>query len=106
MNRNSMVSINGLPPAIVPGSNRANRANKNNGVKKGDVKTGVGQPTKVANAVSHSIRHVDPSEIHRANLEYDLPEGRSRKAMEEYMDVMNQAKKEELAQLLGVDIYI
>ncbi|NCO47198.1 MAG: chromosome partitioning protein ParA, partial [Vibrio sp.] len=35
-----------------------------------------------------------------------LPEGRSRKAMEEYMDVMNQAKKEELAQLLGVDIYI
>jgi len=26
--------------------------------------------------------------------------------MEEYMDVMNQAKKEELAKLIGVDIYI
>ncbi|MFA0423475.1 chromosome partitioning protein ParA, partial [Vibrio sp. 10N.222.54.A1] len=32
--------------------------------------------------------------------------GRGRKAMEEYMDVMNQAKKEELAKLIGVDIYI
>ncbi|EEY44479.1 hypothetical protein VMA_002545 [Vibrio mimicus VM223] len=39
-------------------------------------------------------------------MQYDLPEGRARKAMEEYLDVMNQARKEELAQLLGVDIYI
>ncbi|ADT87603.1 chromosome segregation ATPase [Vibrio furnissii CIP 102972] len=64
------------------------------------------QTTKVATAVSNSIRHVDPADINRAQLQYDLPEGRSRKALEEYMDVMNRARKEELAQMLGVDIYI
>ncbi|AIW14585.1 chromosome partitioning protein ParA [Vibrio europaeus] len=100
-----MVSINGLPPSV-PGPNRANKANKKNEVKKSGDKAAVSQPTKVANAVAHSIRHVNESEIHKAQVQYDLPEGRSRKAMEEYMDVMNQAKREELSQLLGVDIYI
>ena len=42
--------------------------------------------------------------IHKAQVQYDLPEGRGRRAMEEYMDVMNQAKKEELAKLIGVGI--
>ncbi|WP_165311879.1 chromosome partitioning protein ParA [Vibrio ziniensis] len=98
-----MVSINGLP-GNVSNTNRTSKAKKNNGVKKGhEVAT---RATKVAEAVSYSIRPVDESEIHRAQVEYDLPEGRSRKAMEAYMDVMNRAKREELAQLLGVDIYI
>ncbi len=98
-----MVSINGLPGSV-SNTNRTSKAKKNNGVKKGnEVST---RATKVAEAVSYSIRPVDESEIHRAQVEYDLPEGRSRKAMEAYMDVMNRAKREELAQLLGVDIYI
>ncbi len=98
-----MVSINGLPGSV-SNTNRKYKAKKNNGVKKGnEVAT---RATKVAEAVSYSIRPVDESEIHRAQVEYDLPEGRSRKAMEAYMDVMNRAKREELAQLLGVDIYI
>ncbi|GAK87694.1 UPF0325 protein YaeH [Vibrio ponticus] len=59
-----------------------------------------------ANAVAHTIRHVQESDIHKAQIQYDLPEGRSRKAMEEYMRVMNQAKRDELIQMLGVDIYI
>ncbi|OAJ93886.1 hypothetical protein [Vibrio bivalvicida] len=100
-----MVSINGLPPSL-PGPNRANKANKQNEVKKSGDKTPVSQPTKVANAVAHSIRHVNESEIHKAQVQYDLPEGKSRKAMEEYMDVMHQAKRDELSQMLGVDIYI
>lgn len=100
-----MVSINGLPPSL-PGPNKANKANKKGEVKKSEDKSPVSQPTKVANAVAHSIRHVSESEIHRAQVQYDLPEGRSRKAMEEYMDVMHQAKREELSQMLGVDIYI
>lgn len=100
-----MVSINGLPPSL-PGPNKANKTGKKNEVKKTNDKTPVSQPTKVANAVAHSIRHVNESEIHRAQVQYDLPEGRSRKAMEEYMDVMHQAKREELSQMLGVDIYI
>jgi len=100
-----MVSVNGLPPSIGH-TQKTNRTNKKNDVKKNDAKSPVGQPTKVANAVSHSIRHVQESDIHKAQIQYDLPEGRGRRAMEEYMDVMNQSKKEELAKLLGVDIYI
>ena len=98
-----MASINGLPPVVVPNTNKTQKQSK---VKKEQGKQPVSQPTKVANAVAQTIRHVDESEIHRAQIEYDLPEGRTRKAMEEYMGVMNQEKKEELAQLLGVDIYI
>ncbi|MEF1255494.1 MULTISPECIES: chromosome partitioning protein ParA [unclassified Vibrio] len=100
-----MVSINGLPPSV-PGPNRANKANKKNEVKKSSDKTPVSQPSKVANAVAHSIRHVSESELHKAQVQYDLPQGRGRKAMEEYMNVMTQAKRDELSRLLGVDIYI
>ncbi|MGC9401456.1 hypothetical protein [Vibrio genomosp. F10] len=101
-----MVSINGLPPSIVPGSTKTNKTNKKNEVKKGQVTTSVGQPTQVANAVANSIRHVNESDIHRAQVQYDLPEGQSRKAMQEYLSVMTQSKRDELAKLLGVDIYI
>ncbi len=98
-----MVSINGLPPALVGNTKKTQKKAK---VKAEQTHTGVGQPTKVANAVAHTIRQVDESELHRAELQYDLPEGRSRKAMEEYMGIMNQAKREELMKLMGVDIYI
>ncbi|WP_319536486.1 chromosome partitioning protein ParA [uncultured Vibrio sp.] len=101
-----MASINGLPPSQVSGANRANKVNKNNQLKKTQAQQSLGQPSKVADAVAHSIKQVDESQIHRAQVQYDLPEGNARKAMEQYMDVMNRAKKEELAQLLGVDIYV
>ncbi|AYO15279.1 chromosome partitioning protein ParA [Vibrio owensii] len=101
-----MASINGLPPALIPGANRTNKVGKKGQVKKAQDKQPVGQPSKVANAVAHSIKQVDESQIHRTQVQYDLPEGHARKAMEQYMDVMNRAKKEELAQLLGVDIYV
>lgn len=100
-----MVSINGLPPSV-PGPNRTNKAGKKNEVKKSEAKTSVGQPTKVANAVAHSIRYVNESDIHKAQVQYDLPEGRGRQAMQEYMNVMTQAKRDELSQMIGVDIYI
>lgn len=100
-----MVSINGLP-GPVPGPNRANKANKNKQTNKSQQNAIVSQPSKVANAVAHSIRHVNESDLHKAQVQYDLPEGRGRKAMQEYMDVLNQAKRDELSQMLGVDIYI
>ncbi len=101
-----MASINGLPPSLIPGANRTSKTSKKNQVKKSQTQQPVGQPSKVANAVAHSIKQVDESQIHRAQVQYDLPEGNGRKAMEQYMDVMNRARKEELAQLLGVDIYV
>ncbi|WP_428771999.1 chromosome partitioning protein ParA [Vibrio sp.] len=101
-----MVSINGLPPSHPSRVQRANKAKRKDEVKPNDQQAAVTQPSKVANAVANSIRSADPADIHRAQLQYDLPEGRGRKALEEYMDVMNQARREELAHLLGVDIYI
>ena len=104
-----MVSINGLPPSIVPSSgktNKTSKASKKSEIKKGQSSTSVGQTTQVANAVSHSIRQINESDIHRAQVQYDLPEGQSRKAMQAYLSVMTQSKRDELAKLLGVDIYI
>lgn len=98
-----MVTIQGLPATPV---NKAHKSKKRAEVKKQQDKTGVAQTTRVADAVSHSIRHVDESEIQQAQVQYDLPEGSSRRALEEYMQVLNRAKREELAQLVGVDIYI
>ena len=100
-----MVSINGLPPAGIPRSNRANKAKKKE-VSDAKASASVGTTSKVATAVAHSIHQMSDADMHNANLQYDLPEGRGRKAMEEYLDVMNQSRREELAQLLGVDIYI
>jgi hypothetical protein len=106
-----MVSINGLPSAGIPRSNRASKAKKKSvsdaqASSSSSQVTSLGQTTKVATAVAHSIHHMSDADMHDANLQYDLPEGRGRKAMEEYLDVMNQARREELAQMLGVDIYI
>ncbi|MGF1720316.1 chromosome partitioning protein ParA [Vibrio kyushuensis] len=101
-----MVSINGLPPSVVPSNTKTSKASKKSEVKKGQTTTSVGQTTQVADAVSNSIRHVNESDIHRAQVQYDLPEGQGRKAMQEYLSVMTQSKRDELAKLLGVDIYI
>ncbi len=101
-----MASINGLPPSLIPGASRTNKTSKKRQVKTSQTQHSVGQPSKVANAVAHSIKQVDESQIQRAQVQYDLPEGNARKAMEQYMDIMNRARKEELAQLLGVDIYV
>ncbi|MBE3668733.1 chromosome partitioning protein ParA [Vibrio navarrensis] len=98
-----MASINGLPPTIIPGTGRTNKSSRK---KVNKSQQQVALPSKVADAVAHSIRHVSQADVERAQLQYDLPEGRARRAMEEYMDVMNQARREELAQLVGVDIYV
>ncbi|WED22557.1 chromosome partitioning protein ParA [Vibrio sp. JC009] len=98
-----MVTIQGLPATVV---NKPQKAKKRAEVKKDQTKGDPGQTTRVADAVSSSIRQVKESEIEKAQIQYDLPEGNSRKALEEYMEVLNRARKEELAQLVGVDIYI
>lgn len=98
-----MVTINGLSPTRVPNTNKAKKKSLS---KKDKSENQVVKSTKVAEAVAHSIRQVKASDIEKAQIQYDLPPGGSRKAMEEYMDILNQARKEELAQLIGVDIYI
>ncbi len=99
-----MASINGLPPSLGPVSSSSRAISKKDKTAKAD--TAVSKPNKVARAVSSSIHHVDNAEFEKSRLQYDLPEGRGRQAMEQYWNVLNQAKREELAQMLGVDIYI
>ena len=98
-----MVTVNGLSPALVPNSSKASQ--KGALAREQDAGQGA-QATKVAQAVSRSVRHVAESDFAKAQVQYDLPEGSSRKAMETYMDVHNQERREELGQLVGVDIYI
>jgi hypothetical protein len=98
-----MVVINGITPATVQ---QARKPNKKRGVQQDKSKEEVAQPTQLAHAVAHSIRHADEAEIERARVQYDLPEGHSRKAMQQYMDIFNQARKDELSHLVGVDLFI
>lgn len=98
-----MVSINGLPPSAgLPGPNRTSRAQGQDNKPS----SANAHPTAVANAVSRSLKSVNESELENNQIHYDLPEGKSRRALEEYYAVSNQAKKDELTQMLGVDIYI
>lgn len=99
-----MVSIQGLPPAIVHKQRAAQK-------KKSVAEEGTGQEvsaeaSQAATALAHSVKTMDPAEYAQAQVQYDLPEGKSRDALAQYFDVMNQAKREELAKLMGVDIYI
>lgn len=97
-----MVTVNSSMPSVVPsGKKPIQKA----GRKKSTAEQ-LGQTTPIANAVSHSIRQLSEPEMERLNIQYDLPGGSSRKALEEYMDILNQAKREEIANLIGVDIYI
>ncbi|GMQ45725.1 chromosome partitioning protein ParA [Vibrio sp. 10N] len=102
-----MVSINGLPS--IPNQRKTQKANSKKAVSKASTSQPTSQSTqvtKVAQAVAHSVKHLSDADMAKAQVQYDLPEGRSKKALEEYMNVMNRAKREELQQLLGVDIYI
>lgn len=101
-----MVSINGLPPSIVPGSAKTGKTKRKKDASNSESTEGIGKPSKIANAVSQSIRHVNESDIPDSGIQYDLPQGRSRQAMEHYLGVLNQAKRDELARLIGVDLYI
>lgn len=103
-----MVSINGLPPSSgLPKPNRTSKArgqdNKPSSTSGSKPAT---HPTAVAEAVSRSLQSIDEAELENNRLQYDLPERKSRKALEEYYAVFNQAKRDELNQMLGVDIYI
>ena len=105
-----MVSIQGLP--TVHSQQRTNKAKRKQSVSN----TTTSQPTpqigqstqvtKVAQAVAHSVNTISDADVHRTHVHYDLPEGRSKQALEAYMNVMNRAKREELEQLFGVDMYV
>ncbi|MCJ2375678.1 chromosome partitioning protein ParA [Vibrio sp. ZSDZ34] len=96
-----MVSIPRLPATV-----NSQKPQKGRSLTKTKQAKAGSQVSKVAQAVSLSVNQTQHSEFERARIHYDLPEGRNKKALEEYIGVMQHSKKEELARLLGIDIYI
>lgn len=97
-----MVSIRGLPQPI-QGPGKTGRKPNN---KKAETNKDVAQPSKVATAVSKGIRNPERAEEAYQNIHYDLPDGRSRQALATYMDVKNQARRDELIAMFGVDVFV
>jgi hypothetical protein len=60
----------------------------------------------VASAVALSVKAMKNADYQQSQVQYDLPEGKSRQAMQAYFDVMSQDKREALSQMLGVDMYV
>ncbi|WP_025674633.1 hypothetical protein [Salinivibrio socompensis] len=99
-----MVAINGVSSPQTARPNQSRRpANHNKATRKQTPKT-----TQVANAVRQRVDPVSVANAEQAQqqVQYDLPDGRGRQAMESYFAVLNQARREELMNLVGVDIYI
>ncbi|OOE77031.1 hypothetical protein [Salinivibrio sp. ML290] len=100
-----MVSINGVSS---PQTNRPNHPQRA-GKKPQTTRKQTPRTTQVAKAVR---QRVDPAAIAQAEqakqayVQYDLPDGRGRQAMASYFAVLNQARREELINLVGVDIYV
>ncbi|ORT50366.1 hypothetical protein ST37_10885 [Vibrio sp. qd031] len=95
-----MNRINGLPSQVtpLPKSDRSKAQSTN--------KTDTNSTHSVMPLASKPIRMTSEERINQARVQYDLPEGSSRQAMQEYLNVANQARREELEQLVGVDLYI
>ncbi|MGF1737510.1 hypothetical protein [Photobacterium satsumensis] len=93
-----MVSIQRLPVTIpqTPSKTKVTRASVQ----------GAGEPTPVAKAVAQSVRDPELLEAAHSRIQYDQPEGNNRQALESYMGVMHQQKRDELSMLVGVDVYV
>lgn len=63
-------------------------------------------PSVIAKAVSQGIRSLEnPQELYQ-QIHYDLPDGKNSQALAIYMAVKNQARREELIALFGVDMFV
>ncbi|MEZ9525480.1 chromosome segregation ATPase [Enterovibrio norvegicus] len=96
-----MVSIQGLPQPIQRPSTTRRKKSDNASPSENTAK-----PSIVATAVSLGIRNPEMAQEAHQQIHYDLPDGKSRHALASYMDIKNQARREELAALFGVDIFV
>ncbi|MDO6705722.1 chromosome segregation ATPase [Photobacterium sp. 1_MG-2023] len=64
------------------------------------------QPTVVAQVVAETIKDPALIENARSQVQYDSPQGKNKQALSAYMDVLHQAKREEYARLLGIDLFV
>jgi hypothetical protein len=96
-----MNRINGLPSQVtpLPKSDRSKAQATHHA--ESDART-----NQVMPLTSKPIRMASEDRINQTRVQYDLPEGSSRQAMQEYLNVANQSRRDELEQLVGVDLYI
>lgn len=108
-----MVSINGSPNPLLPSgsASSADRSAKASSASaSANASTAVAplasSPNAIASAVALSVKERKNADFQQNQVQYDMPQGKSRKALQEYFAVMSQAQREELAQMLGVDMYV
>ncbi|MDP5253872.1 MULTISPECIES: chromosome partitioning protein ParA [unclassified Vibrio] len=98
-----MTSINGLPSSSIHGTQKSSQLRRK---KKTTSSVSDVSSSAIVKKNAIDVKNMAKAEDSAQAIHYDLPEGRSRKALQEYMGVLHQAKREELAQMLGVDLYI
>ncbi|WP_034414449.1 hypothetical protein [Candidatus Photodesmus blepharus] len=102
-----MHSINKLPALVgvldVNKNNKVTKTAKKNKASKKQDSTLVDQPM---NITSGSISSIEKLKTWKNQVQYDSPKENIYKAIQVYLGIVNQAHKEELAQLFGVDLYI
>ncbi|WEM43146.1 hypothetical protein PTW35_04920 [Photobacterium sp. DA100] len=93
-----MVSIQRLPVTIPQTPSKTKLAR--------DSVLDASEPTPVAKAVAQSVRDPEVLSAAHSHIQYDQPEGKNRQALESYLGVMHQQKRDELSMLVGVDVYV
>jgi hypothetical protein len=93
-----MVSITRLPPSIHPQQKTqvSKPVNVVNNTQSAVIASGVLKPATSTDVILNA----------RANIQYDQPEGINREALDSYLGVMHQNKRDELSNLVGVDLYV
>lgn len=102
-----MVSINGSTSPLLPNGGKSSKVSANSAKSESRAVAAVpSSPNAVASAVALSVKAQKNADFQQSQIQYDLPEGKARKALDEYFSVMSQAQRDEISQMLGVDMYV
>ncbi|UXI02105.1 hypothetical protein [Photobacterium sp. TY1-4] len=96
-----MVSIQRLPTAIP-----ATQKNPVHQPDRAATSAQPAEPTGGAKAAAKTVANPALLQQAHANIQYDQPEGKHREALDSYLGVMHQSRKEALSDLVGVDVYV
>lgn len=105
-----MVSIQGFAHPILHSKNaKLKKSEKSSALVETANSSGIhetAQPSAIAKAVAQGIRSSDFAQEAYQQIQYDVPDGKSRQALASYLAVKHQAKRDALMALFGVDIFI
>ncbi len=96
-----MVSIQGVGQVI-----SRPRKPKHNRAETRQEPTTSTQPSRIAKAVSQGLHATAHLQDAYQQIQYDLPDGKSRQALASYLCVKDQARRDALIALFRVDIFV